>query len=218
MIGNVSSGRTHPVDGIEEALGLFIETLPVHYSLSSDACLADWLAAHQVAQSGHGMHGHIGLGAIQGLVGLSGQALFDAVFVYENYPVDIDDDVTMGGLSFTGADGYDDTHYPIGLVVAPSSEGMSLRFSYQLGYMDDAVAGVLVEQLTALLGRLGGVGGVPLGGINTIIPEQEAAALLHAAGPVVEHDASLLTLPCLFDAQSGKTPDAVALILSLIHI
>ena len=114
VIGNVSSGRTHPVDGIEEALGLFIETLPVHYSLSSDACFADWLAAHQVAQSGHGMHGHIGLGAIQGLVGLSGQALFDAVFVYENYPVDIDDDVTMGGLSFTGVDGYDDTHYPIG--------------------------------------------------------------------------------------------------------
>ena len=74
---------------------------------------------------------------------------------------------------------------------------MSLRFSYQLGYMDDAVAGVLVEQLTALLGRLGGVGGVPLGGINTIIPEQEAAALLHAAGPVVEHDTTLLTLPSL---------------------
>ena len=34
---------------------------------------------------------------------------------------------------------------------------------------------------------------------------------MSSSGPVVEHDASLLTLPCLFDAQSVKTPDAVAL-------
>ena len=44
------------------------------------------------------------------------------------------------------------------------------------------------------------------------------AVITSSSGPVVAHDAALLTLPSLFDAQSAKTPDAVALIYEDQHL
>ena len=48
--------------------------------------------------------------------------------------------------------------------------------------------------------------------------EGQQQVITASSGPVVAHDAALLTLPSLFNAQSGKTPDAVALIYEDQHL
>ena len=75
-----------------------------------------------------------------------------------------------------------------------------------------------VDAFTLLIEGLVSDSAVPVLTLPILNEEQKKKVIATSSGPVVEHDASLLTLPCLFDAQSGKTPDAVALVYEDQHL
>ena len=86
--GATISGRDNAIQGIEERVGLYINTIPVCTEIRSEVTIENWL---QELQEGHTTgreeYSHIPLGKIQRNAGFS-DSLFDTLLVFENYPVD----------------------------------------------------------------------------------------------------------------------------------
>ena len=78
------SGRPPELPGVEEMLGLFINTVPVRARPDPSLPVADLLADLQEQQSSLTEHQYVGLADIQRLTGVN--PLFDTLVVYENYP------------------------------------------------------------------------------------------------------------------------------------
>ncbi|RCU27050.1 hypothetical protein DVA69_18350, partial [Acinetobacter baumannii] len=84
------SGRNIPIDGIEETLGLFINTLPLRLRDDGATLLQHLQRMHQTLIA-HYSNEHDALASIQRLVHKEGHAgdLFNTLVVLENYPVDM---------------------------------------------------------------------------------------------------------------------------------
>ncbi|CAO3403334.1 non-ribosomal peptide synthase/polyketide synthase [Azospirillum palustre] len=92
--GATVSGRPAELAGVEETLGLFINTLPVVERPPSEERVGEWLRGLQRRNLEMREHEHTPLHEVQRWAGTSlgtsggARALFDSILVFENYPVD----------------------------------------------------------------------------------------------------------------------------------
>jgi L-arginine---[L-arginyl-carrier protein] ligase len=129
IFGTPISGRFSPVDGIEEHIGLFSNTIPVRVQLDPQQPLLTQLSALQQQQIQLMEYDAIGLGEIQRFAG--GVTLFDTLLVVENYP----DQTELFSRSFhnlqvTNVHNRGYTHYPITALVLPGDE-IHVLFEYR---------------------------------------------------------------------------------------
>ncbi|MGN0921091.1 MAG: amino acid adenylation domain-containing protein [Cellvibrio sp.] len=125
VLGTPVSGRTANIEGIENQVGLFLNTIPVRVPLDATSSLRNQLDSLQKIYTSLVESDGLGLAEIQRLAGKG--ELFDCLLVVENYP---DNDYLTSELS--GADGkpvrvvdifnrgY--SHYPLALLVLPSED------------------------------------------------------------------------------------------------
>src|SRR5262249_40138839 len=126
VFGVTVAGRPPEIAGIENMVGLFINTVPLRIALSPQTPLRELFREVQEGQSRLMAHQHLGLAEIQRLVGAG--ELFDTLTVFENYPVNRSSVLAeTGGLRLTHVSGRDATHYPLSLFVIPGDE-LQLRF------------------------------------------------------------------------------------------
>lgn len=88
VFGVTVSGRPAELAGIEDTVGLFINTLPLTVELDGAMPLGDWLRALQTRNARLRQHEHLPLARIQAVTGGAGKALFDSLLVVENFPID----------------------------------------------------------------------------------------------------------------------------------
>ncbi len=117
--GVTVSGRPAEIPDTERTVGLFINSLPLWVNAAGDALVADWLQELQAQNSALRQHEHTALADIQRWAARSGDALFDTLFAFENYPVDsaIEDDAH--DLCVSAASTIDRAHYPLTIAVIP---------------------------------------------------------------------------------------------------
>jgi amino acid adenylation domain-containing protein/non-ribosomal peptide synthase protein (TIGR01720 family) len=127
--GATVAGRPADLPGVEEQLGLFINTLPVIASPRPEQAVCDWVQQVQAKNLALREHEHTPLYEIQRWAGRSGEALFDNILVFENYPVSEALQQAPAGLSFCGLRNQEQAHYPLTLVVE-AVDVLSVRFSY----------------------------------------------------------------------------------------
>ena len=126
--GATVSGRPAALPGSEEMLGLFINTLPVIQTPRSEQPLGEWLRELQAYNLALREHEHTPLSQLQRWAGQGGQALFDSIIVFENYPVDrAFQSRTEHGLRFEKPSKVDVTHFAMDLAV---SVGSTLEIEY----------------------------------------------------------------------------------------
>ena len=214
VIGSVRSGRASALAGIEHAVGLFIETLPLYISCAAQESILGWLKALQNELAQQDQHAHLGLAEIKRCTVLKDSALFEAMFVFENYPIDrqsLESTHNEGALKVQSTQGLDGTHYPIALAVVPG-EGLLMRLSFDRTRLDVTEAEGILARLKNLMLELSMHLDSSLANV-TITNEQERLTLIEQSnGSVVDLQESLLTIPALFEKQVNQTPDAVALV------
>ncbi|WP_240334963.1 condensation domain-containing protein, partial [Pseudomonas syringae] len=127
--GATVAGRPAELPGVEEQLGLFINTLPVIASPRAEQTVADWVQQVQAKNLALREHEHTPLYDIQRWARNSGEALFDNILVFENYPVSEALQRAPDGLAFSDLRNQEQAHYPLTLVVE-ANEVLSVRFSY----------------------------------------------------------------------------------------
>ncbi|HCF1095046.1 TPA: non-ribosomal peptide synthase/polyketide synthase [Pseudomonas aeruginosa] len=152
--GATVAGRPAELNGIEEQIGLFINTLPVIASPLPQQSLASWLQAVQGENLALREFEHTPLYDIQRWAGQGGEALFDNILVFENYPVSqMLQQQASHGLAFGAVGNHEQTNYPLTLSVS-LGQRLELQFAYDREHFDDASVARLDRHLTHLLAQM----------------------------------------------------------------
>ncbi|HBO0213040.1 non-ribosomal peptide synthase/polyketide synthase [Pseudomonas aeruginosa] len=152
--GATVAGRPAELNGIEEQIGLFINTLPVIATPLPQQSLASWLQAVQGENLALRELEHTPLYDIQRWAGQGGEALFDNILVFENYPVSqMLQQQASQGLAFGAVGNHEQTNYPLTLSVS-LGQRLELQFAYDREHFDDASVARLDRHLTHLLAQM----------------------------------------------------------------
>ncbi|WP_232789950.1 non-ribosomal peptide synthetase [Serratia sp. H1n] len=204
IVGMTVSGRTLPVDDIEQSVGLYINTLPVVLA-HADEAIIDTVKRLQTHINDINSYSNINLSKLQD----AGVRLFNSLFVFENYPLQDSSDDSPFKLVFEHSE--EKLDYPLGVTVFEKNERIEFKINYagEL-FSRSAIEGVLqgirltLQQLIA----------------NPAISPQ-ALSLLSKA----EYQQRVTNQPLsrvavernklvgqLFEEQAARTPDNLALV------
>ena len=208
VFGATVSGRSPEIRGVENMVGLFINTVPARMQLRPAERLIEVLERLQDRQSALMAHQHLGLAEIQRLVGVGD--LFDMLFAFENYPMSrIGPEEPTQDTRITGIQGRDAAHYPLSLVVAPGPP-MRLRFDYRADLFSRETVQAMAVQLVRVLEAIAADPEQRIGQVNVLGTEERRQIL--EEWNHVGRTTRQATLPELFEEQARKTPDTVAVI------
>ncbi|MCJ8208037.1 non-ribosomal peptide synthetase [Pseudomonas sp. RGM2987] len=130
VFGITVAGRPVHLQGMESIVGLFINSLPLRWSMRPDDALGPWLKALQTENLSLREHESVSLAEIQRWSEVQRQDLFQSLFVFENAPIAAD--LRQGQLDYLISDMANRTHtnYPITVVIVPG-ERLHLQLTYQ---------------------------------------------------------------------------------------
>ncbi|MFE1930507.1 amino acid adenylation domain-containing protein [Streptomyces sp. NPDC059474] len=197
VFGSTVSGRDAQVSGIEDMVGLFINTIPVRARWAGTTTARELLASVREHQSAVLPHQHVSLARIGRLAGAG--TLFDTLVVFD-VATDVaalpgpGDELVITGIVNEGA-----PHYPLTLVVERAPDGRP-RFNliYDGELLREASAQAILrtftKTLTGLLTR-------PDAPVGEVAPEDT-----RRPAPITP-----TTLGGLFDAAARRDPAATAL-------
>ncbi|KAJ1959442.1 hypothetical protein H4R35_007644, partial [Dimargaris xerosporica] len=177
--GVLVSGRNVPVPGIDDMVGMCINTVPFRAKFNNQQPLHDWLQAiHRV--SGEIMtHEHASLVDIQQWANVpSDTPLFQSLIAYNKFrdsQLQVDDqEVQMrstGGLNFT--------EYPLAASFTDHENNLCVALTYKTKKYDDAYISLLCAYLDACLARV--IASTPNTPIDYVqqLPESEYDVLMN---------------------------------------
>ncbi|MBI8016921.1 amino acid adenylation domain-containing protein, partial [Pseudomonas aeruginosa] len=151
--GATVAGRPAELPGIEAQIGLFINTLPVITAPQPQQSVADYLQGMQALNLALREHEHTPLYDIQRWAGHGGEALFDSILVFENFPVAEALRQAPADLEFSTPSNHEQTNYPLTLGVT-LGERLSLQYVYARRDFDAADIAELDRHLLHLLQRM----------------------------------------------------------------
>ncbi len=149
--GVTVSGRPAELAGIGSIVGLFIATLPLRAVCVGSSPLGAFLRQLQDTHSRMTPFEASRLVDIQRWSGFpANRPLFDAVMVYENYPVAEEVGRFAEDLRIGAAEAHEQSNYPLMLYVKPGPNGTELNCSFDANRIGTA----RIEILLALIGNL----------------------------------------------------------------
>ncbi|PMY59453.1 condensation domain-containing protein, partial [Pseudomonas sp. FW305-25] len=151
VFGATVAGRPAELKGIEQQVGLFINTLPVVATPRPDMTVSQWLQAVQSRNLALRDYEYTPLYEVQRWAGLGGDALFDNILVFENYPVS--EALEKGApaqLQFGTVGNHEQTNYPL-TVAVNLGESLSFEFIYARESFSEASMVQLGGHLQSLL-------------------------------------------------------------------
>ncbi|WP_024616033.1 non-ribosomal peptide synthase/polyketide synthase [Pseudomonas kilonensis] len=211
--GATVAGRPADLVGVEGQIGLFINTLPVIASPRPEQALGDWLHSVQAQNLALREFEHTALFDIQRWAGLGGEALFDNILVFENYP--ISEALEHGapeGLRFGAVDNLEQTHYPLTLLVSLGAE-LAVQFSYQCASFAPASVEQIGVHLQRLLLQMTDGTQRPLGELS-LLDGGETRQQVQGWNAAAADYPDERCVHRLFEAQARQTPDATALVFA----
>ena len=208
--GVTVSGRPAALAGADCWVGLFINTLPLICAPRPELNLGDWLRALQEHNLALREHEYTPLYTLQQRAGHGGQALFDSILVFENYPVDqMLAQSDAGGLRFSSARTHDETGYALALSVVQDA-GLRLRLSYDRACFADDAAAAMAAGLAGLLRQMASAPQVMLADLTPHATATSAQML--ALGRNRQRYPAMAPVQRRFEALAAAQPDALALL------
>lgn len=140
VFGSTFSGRPPHLQGVENMVGLFINTVPFRIKLDNQQSVIEWLRSIQHDFLTAQEHQHIGLANIQTLSSIPrGMSLFETLLSFQNYPLDQGILQGSAGISFSDFSWFGPTNYPLSARAFPG-EQLMLVISYYPHRISDAIA------------------------------------------------------------------------------
>ena len=212
VFGTTVSGRPADLEGVEEMVGMLINTLPLRVSVDENQPLKTWLEGIRADHTTANGYVFTPLVTIQKQSELeAGIPLFESIVVFENYPVDEALAEHEGpAVELLGTEHH--TNYPLTLVVGPGtahSAGMSLELTYDAARFGDGSMNRLLDHLTVLLAAMPEHTGSRLADLP-MLPDEERQLVLKA----FNHRETVASVNCIhetFTAQAERTPERIAL-------
>jgi amino acid adenylation domain-containing protein len=209
VFGEAVSGRAS-ADIDHDAVGLFIRTIPVRIQVADDDRVGVWLQALQRRHLEREEHAALPLAAIQESCHLRGGALFDTLFVLENYPVDGTLRNAFAHVPVRHVEVVERPHYGFTLT-ATAAGSLALTAYYDASRLPQSSAIEILDRYLAVLEQLIDPAISRLGDLD-LYGRNEARAVALARNPTSRPYKPGRTLLDLFEDQVARTPDAPALL------
>ena len=207
VYGVTVAGRPENLPGVERAVGLYINTLPLRGEVEEDKEIVRWLQAIQTSQLQSREHQYAPLNDLQRWVGVRGD-LFDSLLVFENYPVSKTLTNQSWRLRIENIQVDEHTNYPLCIMI--QTEGtIRIDFGYnarilEAGYIA-RIAGHFEQVLSQIIAQ-------PFGRWADIelLTVQERHQLLGTFNDTKTPFPADKTITALFEEQAALTPEAIA--------
>ncbi|WP_440055540.1 amino acid adenylation domain-containing protein [Pseudoalteromonas sp. T1lg65] len=212
LVGTTIAGRDLPVEGIEQSVGAYINTLPLYLDWPEKATIVEQLQKIQSGILDLNTHSNISLASLQ----KSSGRLFQSLVVFENYP-DLDDqhaEQNKARWQFDAAP--EQVEYPLALI-AREQNGLSLSLMYDASLLDAERADVLKQQLSLLLSQVAHDPMVMHEQLEVITAAQKVQILEHwnnTQTPLSEHQ----NVVQLFEQHATLSPTQVAVVDGDLHL
>ncbi|MCA0973316.1 amino acid adenylation domain-containing protein [Halomonas denitrificans] len=204
ITGMTLSGRDLPVEGIENSIGLYINTLPLVIDWDAKATVRDVLNAVQRATVDMNTYTEVSLAELQE----GGQRLFHSLVVFENYPAPAEGGALEQTRSVRAIQ--EKLDYPLALVAREMGGKLIFRLDSDSRWLSDADAMALLQRLVRVIGQV-----VEAPDAHHV----DLSLLLKGERELIQHwnatsapRRSGATLHGLFEAQVARTPEATALV------
>ncbi|MGG1642432.1 non-ribosomal peptide synthase/polyketide synthase [Paenibacillus sp. NRS-1782] len=210
VFGGVVSGRPAEIAGIENMVGLFINTVPIRVQSSKDEAFVEVMKRTQAQSLAGRAYDTYPLYEIQGKT-TQKQDLISHIMIFENYP--LDEQVEQSGnqhednLEVANFTMFEQTNYDFNLVVIPGEDiRVCIRYN-ALVYEQESIArigGHLMQMLDQVATR-------PQATIEEleIVTSEERMKLLDWGGKAHTYPSDQ-GLHTLFEEQVVRTPDKIA--------
>ncbi len=212
-VGTVVSGRGLPVDGIENSVGLYINTLPsiVDHAGQAQRTVAEALAEIQDTINRMNSRSAVELFLVQ--TQGSKRRLFETLLVLENYPRLLDEDEAAlhhEFLRFEKSYDSDKVDYPIAVVARENGDRLDINLWYAGELFDESTVDTLLAMLDSLFHQVAGDFDAAVSGLDLVCSEDrrrfEDWNRTEATFP--EHR----TLHAGFEIAADTWPDVVAVV------
>ncbi len=210
VFGVTSSGRPPDLRGAEAMVGLFINTLPLRVSVPPDQLIIPWLKELQKRLVELRQYEYSSLLQVQEWSEVQrGRALFNSIFVFENYPVDSSFTGRRERPEITDLRSIEQTNYPLTIAAMPGAE-LALHAGYKTGYFDTPTVNQLLRHLETLLEGIVAAPNQRVADLSLMSAVERNLFVRKLSETQV--DFANVGLHELFEHQAAATPNAVALI------
>lgn len=215
VFGAVVSGRPAEIPGIEQIIGLFINTIPVRVRSHEGQTASELLKEVHGAAIASTKHHYTQLAQVQAESGL-GSDLLDHILVFENYPVQemIAQDMQGGegdenGLMLMATNSIEQTNYNFNIILLPG-ENFVVKFSYNACEYAPEFMEQVKNNLLTVIHQVLAHPNMAVSTINCLTNEEKQQLTVAFNDTAVDYPAGK-TVVEVFEAQVAATPDRVAL-------
>jgi hypothetical protein len=209
IVGTTVSGRDLPVDGIENSVGLYINTLPLTVDWDNSISVSAILNNIQKSIAELNSYNNVCLADLQA----NGQRLFHSLFVFENYPSPIDTNTSgiENHLTFRAA--IEKTDYPLSVTAYEKNESLVVKLHYSEEWLRQNQARRLLNQIQLILASIAKNTDQSHQQIS-LMDDLERNTLVYTWNDTVAPYPMDKTLAQLFEEQVDKTPNNIALVFA----
>ena len=218
VFGSVVSGRPADLNGAEEMVGLFLNTIPVRIRYSGKDTPKNVLVNIQKEAIASLPHHYTSLSSVQAQSEL-GMSLLDHIMIFENYPIQelieeqLEEKSDQGSstLEFESVDINGRTNYDFNIAVAISETYLKVHFQYNKNRYEEVSIKKLATHFLNIVQSFIEQPDQYLKEINYLTKEEENE-LLHVFNPKKVEYPIDKTIVDIFNEQVNKTPDAIAVV------
>ncbi|WP_432407298.1 amino acid adenylation domain-containing protein [Wukongibacter sp. M2B1] len=209
VFGRVVSGRNADILGIEQTVGLFVNTIPSRIRTDKETTCKELLKDLQKQNIESTKYEYCSLVEIQNET-LQGHNLIKTLYVFENYYIDKGINQGIENIEMDFVDGREQTSYDISLS-AFFVDKLNLKFLYNPGLFRQEEITTLLERLEKVLGQFVETPNKKVNEIE-IFTESEQEMVLYKFNDTKSEYPEDNCVHELFEEQAAKTPKASALV------
>jgi amino acid adenylation domain-containing protein/non-ribosomal peptide synthase protein (TIGR01720 family) len=215
VFGTTVAGRPPSLERSEQATGLFINTIPTRVMLPTAQRLGEWLRDIQRGQLDDRRFELASLAAIQRWSDVQGgDALFDSLLVFENYPPRVDrrlgDSITLGRSHHI-----EQSNYPLAVLVIPGDQ-ITVGMVHDLGKLSEPAVESLLDQIGAVARAFVANPHGTVSGFGVVDAAQQHRLAAISTGPELAVDDR--TVLDLIAEVATRTPDRPAVVFAGRHL
>ncbi|MGI9667165.1 MAG: amino acid adenylation domain-containing protein [Acidimicrobiia bacterium] len=209
LFGATVAGRSAATPGIDEAVGLFINTLPLRIPVSPRAELGPWLRDVQRAQIETREFEQSSLASVQRWSeAVDGGPLFDNILVFENYPR-VEMGARFGEIEIGTRTYIEQSNYPLAVLVLPG-DPIRISLVYDTSVFPAEAMVSLEGQMRTLMASMIETPDSHLGGL--VLTPDDDRAWLRSVGTGTSLPEVTKTIDEVIRVAAQASPDAIAVV------
>jgi amino acid adenylation domain-containing protein len=211
VFGTTVSSRPSELEGVQQTLGLFINTLPLRVQLNPDEQFVALCARLQREQADLRRYDYSPLAQVQQWSDVGGGVpLFESIMTFLNVPGISTLSQHDGALQVRDGEYRYKTNYPISIMVVPD-ERLSVRIGYDPARFSEGTVARVVAHLETALSAVASDPEVTVMDVPVLSPAERRELLVEWSGSSGSYSRDACVHD-LFRAQVERAPDAIAVV------